>query len=113
MAEAAEGLRVDAARMRQNIEATHGSIFAEKAMMLLGAALGRDSAYKIVEEATRKSAEQGRRLAEVLGEMGEVTKVLDSKTLRELDAPEKYLGVAENFRKRLVAGAMSRQSKKK
>ena len=55
MAEAAEGLDVHAARMRENIEATHGAIFAERAMILLGASLGRDAAHKLVEEAARKA----------------------------------------------------------
>jgi 3-carboxy-cis,cis-muconate cycloisomerase len=35
MSEAAEGLTVDAARMRANLESARGTIFAEKALMLL------------------------------------------------------------------------------
>jgi 3-carboxy-cis,cis-muconate cycloisomerase len=104
MAEVAEGLEVDVERMRKNIEATHGAIFAERAVMLLGASLGRDSAHKLVQEAGRKSSSQGRRLAEVLREMPEVKRVLDSKMLDELERPEDYLGVAEALRKRLLAG---------
>ena len=103
MAEAAEGLDVDGARMRENIEATRGAVFAERATMLLGAVLGRDVAHKILEEATRRSAAEKRRLAEVLAEIPEVTRVLDSKTLRNLEKPEEYLGVAEDFRKRLAS----------
>ena len=104
MAEAAEGLDVHAARMRENIEATHGAIFAERAMMLLGASLGRDAAHKLVEEAARKSAAEERRLTEVLSEMPEVARALDRKTLEELERPENYLGVAEALRKRLLGG---------
>ncbi|HEY6185398.1 MAG TPA: 3-carboxy-cis,cis-muconate cycloisomerase, partial [Terriglobales bacterium] len=44
MAEVAEGLSINAARMRSNIDATHGVIFAERAAMLLGAKLERDVA---------------------------------------------------------------------
>ena len=104
MAEVTEGLEVDVERMRKNIEATHGAIFAERVVMLLGASLGRDAAHKLVQEAGRKSRSQGRRLAEVLREMPEVKRVLDSKTLDELERPENYLGVAEALRKRLLAG---------
>lgn len=110
MAEAAEGLRMNQTRMLQNIETTRGRIFAEKAMMLLGAALGRDAARTILEQATRRSAGQGRRLAEVLAEMPEVTKVLGSKALRDLEAPEKYLGVAGQLRKRLVSNSKKKGS---
>ena len=67
MAEVAEGLSVDdAGRMRANIESTNGTIFAERAMMLLGAKLGRDVAHKILDEAVRRSVKEGRHLAAVL-----------------------------------------------
>ena len=73
MAEAAEGLDVDEERMRENIDATSGVVFAESAAMLLGAKLGRDAAHKLIDEAVRQSEVEGRRLAEVLGEMPEVS----------------------------------------
>ena len=102
MAEAAEGLEIDAEQMRANIEATGGSVFAEKAAMMLAARLGRDAAQKIVGEAARRSEEEGRTLKEVLGEIPEVTRALGSRALRDLETPEKYLGVAEELRKRLL-----------
>jgi 3-carboxy-cis,cis-muconate cycloisomerase len=103
MAEALEGLTVDTARMRANIDATHGTIFAERAMMLLAPHLGRDAAHKLLEEAVRKAIEQKRCLSEVLGEMAEIARLLDHAVLTDLDDPEKYLGVAEEFRTRLLA----------
>jgi 3-carboxy-cis,cis-muconate cycloisomerase len=109
MAEVAEGLTMDEDRMRQNIEATGGTIFAERAMMLLGPALGRDVAHKVIEEATRKSAVQGHRLVEILREMPEVTKALDAATLASLDAPEQYVGVANEFRARLCSRGNSNE----
>src|SRR5205823_4708181 len=51
MAEVLEGLTVDATQMRINIEATHGTILAEHAMMLLAPHLGRDVAHTLLEEA--------------------------------------------------------------
>ena len=103
MAEVTEGLTVHQERMRQNIEATEGAIFAERAMMLLGSALGRDIAHRIVEEATRRGAAQGRRLAEVLRENPEVMRHLTKEMLDRLEKPEEYLGAAEVFRKRLLS----------
>jgi len=105
MAEAAEGLAIDKERMRENIDATRGAIFAERAAMLLGASLGRDIAHKLIEEALRRSASEKRGFAEVLAEMPEVTRVLDARALRDLESPEAYLGVADELRKRLIAGA--------
>jgi 3-carboxy-cis,cis-muconate cycloisomerase len=104
MAEVAAGLSIDEQKMRSNIEATLGVVFAERAMMLLGPKLGRDKAHKIIEQATRKSVEQGRHLVEVLREMREVLDVIDEATLSNLEKPEAYLGVASDFRARLASG---------
>ena len=110
MAEVASGLTVNPARMRTNIDATRGAIFAERAMMLLGASLGRDVAHKLLDEATSRSVAQGRHLVEVLKEMPEVTRHLGADQLRDLEAPEQYLGVADTFRKRLLVSAAPQNS---
>jgi 3-carboxy-cis,cis-muconate cycloisomerase len=107
MADVAEGLTVDIDRMRANIDATRGVIFAERAMMLLGEELGRDIAHKLLEEATRRSVLEGRRLNEVLGQMPEVARHLDGEALKSLEYPEEYLGSADAFRKRLLSDAGS------
>ena len=104
MAEVAEGLTVDAVRMRANIDATRGTIFAERAVMMLAQKIGRNAAHKILEEATRTCSAQGRRLSEVLPEMPEVTKHINPSALRELEAPEAYLGMAREFQRRSLSG---------
>ncbi len=113
MATVADGLIVDAGRMRANIEATQGRIFAERAMILLGDKMGRDVAHKLVEGATRRSVEQGRRLKDVLAEMKEVKEHMSPENLNVLEDPEAYLGSAEAFRQRLMASAEKDQNKKK
>jgi 3-carboxy-cis,cis-muconate cycloisomerase len=112
MAEVTEGLRVDGARMRANIAATTGVVFAERAMMLLGEKLGRDAAHKLLDEAARQSVTQGRHLYEVLGEMPEVSRHIDRETLKKIEAPEEYLGSAEAFRKRLLSDAAAAHDEK-
>jgi 3-carboxy-cis,cis-muconate cycloisomerase len=92
MTEVAEGLSVDASRMRANIDATGGLIFAERAMMLLAPRIGRDAAHKLLEEATRHA-----KLVEVLSHH------LSPEEIRELNIPESYLGSAETFRRQLLA----------
>jgi len=103
MAEVAEGLSVDAEKMRRNIENTNGLIFAERAMMLLGAKLGRDVAHKILDGAARKSVNENRNLSAVLAEIPEVNAQLSGDELKQLETPEQYLGSAEAFRKALIA----------
>ena len=103
MAEVAEGLSVDAEKMRRNIENTNGLIFAERAMLLLGAKLGRDVAHKILEGAARRSVNENRNLAAVLAEVPEVNAQLGADELKQLETPEQYLGSAEAFRKAMIA----------
>jgi 3-carboxy-cis,cis-muconate cycloisomerase len=109
MAEVAEGLTVNAERMRENIEATHGMIFAERATMLLAQKLSRDVARKIVEQAVQRSVASNRDFAEVLAEAPEVKNVLDPVTLKELQSPERYLGAAEEFRRSLLNASAAKQ----
>jgi len=105
MAEVADDLKVDPQRMRVNIDATKGVIFAERAMILLGSQLGRDVAHRVLEEATRKSVAQGRHLVEVLAEMPEITSHMEVPELRQLEVPEQYLGSAEAFRQALLSSS--------
>ena len=100
MAEVMEGLTVDPEKMRSNIDATRGVIFAERAMILLGRALGRDKAHHLLEEATRQSVAQGRRLTEILAATPEVTKHLNQEEIQSLDDPQQYLGAAGALRQR-------------
>jgi 3-carboxy-cis,cis-muconate cycloisomerase len=105
MAEVAEGLIVDPARMRVNLEATRGIVFAERAMLLTGARLGRETAHKIMERAARRSVEEKRSLREVIAAMPEIKGQIDSKVLAGLDVPEQYLGSAREFQRRQLASA--------
>jgi 3-carboxy-cis,cis-muconate cycloisomerase len=110
MAEVAEGLAVDAARMRANLEATHGTIFAERATMLLSGKLGRELTSSLIERAIAESVDIGRNFVEVLAGMREVKEALDAATLRDLQSPESYLGAAEEFRRRLAQSQKQRES---
>jgi 3-carboxy-cis,cis-muconate cycloisomerase len=102
MAEVAEGLSVDPARMRTNLESVNGVIFAERATASLAPKLGRDVAHRLLEAATKRCMAEGRHLADVLREIPEVTAHLDRSALDELENPEGYLGSAEAFRKALL-----------
>jgi 3-carboxy-cis,cis-muconate cycloisomerase len=109
MAEVAEGICVDPERMRANITATRGIIFAERAAMLLGKKIGRDAAHKLLQEASRKSAAENRSLRDVLAEMPEAAQHLKAAELNDLENPEHYLGAAEEFRRALLAAGRPAQ----
>jgi 3-carboxy-cis,cis-muconate cycloisomerase len=111
MAEAAGGLSVNTKRMRANLEATNGLIFAERAMMLLAPKIGRDAAHRLIQTAASKTVQEGKRLAAVLAQMPEAKKHLDAATLRRLELPEEYLGSAEHFRKAQTFHKSTRKKK--
>jgi 3-carboxy-cis,cis-muconate cycloisomerase len=96
-AEIAEGLTVDSARMRVNLDDTLGTVLAEKVMIFLGRKIGRDKAHHLLEEATRKAMLEKQPLARVLAGMPEVTKHMDASALEKLAVPGDYLGSTEIF----------------
>jgi 3-carboxy-cis,cis-muconate cycloisomerase len=103
LAEIAEGMEIDTARMRKNLDATHGLIMGEAVQMALGAALGRLEAHDLLEAASKRAAKERRPLIEVLSRMPEVAKVLPREKLARLFDPLAYLGSAEPFLDRTLA----------
>jgi 3-carboxy-cis,cis-muconate cycloisomerase len=66
--EAVADLQVDTARMRANIEALKGLVFAEAVSIWMAAAIGRPRAHEEVERMTRTAVSEGRHLHEVAQE---------------------------------------------
>jgi 3-carboxy-cis,cis-muconate cycloisomerase len=102
MVEVAEGLTVNAANMGAHIDATHGVIFAERAMMLLAAKLGRDKAHHLLEEIVKHAAKHHVKLSDAIRDTPEAANALTPEELASLESPEQYLGSAEWFRQRLL-----------
>ena len=65
LADAVAGLTVDAARMRRNIDAMHGLVFAEGVAMLLATHIGRSRAHALVEAWSRQTVAEQRPLFDV------------------------------------------------
>ncbi len=51
----AEGLEVDAARMRVNLDATRGLIMAEAVTFALAEKIGKSDAHHLIEAASKKA----------------------------------------------------------
>jgi 3-carboxy-cis,cis-muconate cycloisomerase len=99
----AEGLEVDAARMRVNLDATHGLIMAESVTMKLAEKIGKSEAHHLVEAASKKAVADKKDLREVLTEDPKVTAHLDAGTIAELFEPMAYQGVSQILIDRLLA----------
>jgi 3-carboxy-cis,cis-muconate cycloisomerase len=98
-------LEVDAERMRRNLDATEGLIFAEAVTMALGKHIGKAAAHNLVEEASRRARESGKHLRAVLEQDKSVSEQLSSGELDTLFRPENYLGSAEQFVDRVIAAS--------
>ena len=99
----AEGMTVDAARMRRNLDATGGLIVAEAVMMGLAPKLGRGAAHDAVHHACDVALEEHVPLAEALSRDGAVTGKLDRAEIERLTEPANYLGAAGAFVDRVLA----------
>jgi 3-carboxy-cis,cis-muconate cycloisomerase len=99
---AAEGLVVNTARMRENIEATNGVVMAESVAVALTPATGRERANALVEAASRRAFDQRIHLRAALAADGEVSRHLTPQTLDQIFSLDAYVKAAE----RLVAGAL-------
>jgi 3-carboxy-cis,cis-muconate cycloisomerase len=98
-----EGLVVDAARMRRNLDLTGGLIVAEAAMMALAPHTGRQSAHDIVYASCRAALEQGTTLLDELQRHPEVARHLPAERLARLADPADYLGSTQAMIDRALA----------
>ncbi|MGQ0663168.1 MAG: 3-carboxy-cis,cis-muconate cycloisomerase [Pseudomonadota bacterium] len=112
MAETIEGLEIDPARMRANLEATQGQILAEAVTMALGSRIGRLAAHELVARACRRATATRRHLREVLAEDRVAAKHLSPADLERLFEPLDYVGNAAAFVDRVLGGRrLDRRSK--
>jgi 3-carboxy-cis,cis-muconate cycloisomerase len=104
-ADVIDGLIVHPEAMRKNLEATRGTVFAERAMLLLAPRLGRDAAQRLIQDALEQVERTGLTLGDALRDMPEVTATLPADLLATLDRAEDYLGAAEPLRRQLLDAA--------
>ena len=102
----ASGLVVDEARMRSNLDATHGLIFAEAVSMALAERIGRTAAHKLVEEACHRAISTGIPLRTTLAVDAvrdpSAAGALDSQQLDTLFDPQGYIGQAAAMVERVL-----------
>jgi 3-carboxy-cis,cis-muconate cycloisomerase len=97
------GLQVDAQRMRDNLDMTHGMVVSEAVMMGLGPKLGRQRAHDLVYDICRKVAATGRPLVDLLAEDAEIAPHASRAELAALTDPANYLGLAGEMVDRVLA----------
>jgi len=99
-----EGLEVDPARMRANLDLTRGLIVSEAVMMGLGPYLGRQRAHDLVYDICRKSIVAKESFLDLLAADPDIAKHMNRDALAKLVDPSNYLGVAGEMIDRVLAG---------
>jgi 3-carboxy-cis,cis-muconate cycloisomerase len=102
------GLRVDAARMRANLDASGGLLMAEHVAAELAPAVGRLAAHDMVAAAAARAAEQGTGLADALLAGPDSATALQAAGIGESELaaaldPAGYLGATAQFIRRALA----------
>jgi len=99
----AEGLEVDAIRMRQNLDTTGGLIMAEAVATALAEKIGKSEAHHLIEAASKKAVAEKKHLRDVLAADSNVSAQLGADQLAKLFEPMAYQGTSQALIDRLLA----------
>jgi 3-carboxy-cis,cis-muconate cycloisomerase len=106
-------LEVDPERMRQNLDITHGLIFAEAVTMALSEKMPRSDAHELIQQACKRAQTTRRDLRSVLAQDAIIKTTLSEAELDRLFTPANYLGVADQFVDRVLAFSTANRGQKK
>jgi len=95
-------LEIDPARMRKNLDLTHGLIFAEAVSMALGEKMGRAQAHELVQAACVRAEQEKKPLRAILSGDPRIGTQLTPADLDRLFDARNYLGAADEFVYRVV-----------
>jgi len=100
----AEGLEVDAARMRANLDVTGGLIMAEAVTMALAEKIGKGDAHHLIEAASKKAVAEKKQLRDILAGDSTIAAQLGGLDgLAKLFEPMAYQGASQALIDRLLA----------
>jgi 3-carboxy-cis,cis-muconate cycloisomerase len=99
----AEGLEVDAARMRANLDVTGGLIMTEAVTFALAEKIGKSAAHHLVEAAGKRAIAERQDVRQLLTKNPNVTAHLSGDVLTRLFEPMGYQGASQILIDRLLA----------
>jgi len=109
----ASELEIDPERMRQNLELTHGLIFAEAVAMALAEKMPRSEAHELLHLACKRAQSERRDLRSILAQDAIVKANLSDAEMDRLFTPANYLGVADQFIDRVLASTAAHRNRKR
>jgi 3-carboxy-cis,cis-muconate cycloisomerase len=106
-AELLDGMRIDTARMRANLDATAGLVVAERLAAALTPLLGKSAAKAALTRASAQAARTGRPFAAQLASTPGIEGRVSEGRLKELLDPADYCGAAAELVDRALSAASS------
>lgn len=103
-------LKINATRMRENLDLSHGLIYAEAISIALAEKLGRAAAHEKIEFACAEATKSGRHLREVLSSQSALSTHLSAADLDRLFDPLNYLGSSSAFIGAILAANNTRKN---
>jgi 3-carboxy-cis,cis-muconate cycloisomerase len=91
------GLEIDTTRMRENLEATRGLIYAEAVTVSLAAKIGKKEARLAVERACDEAAAEHKHLREVLLGTPAILQYFSTAELSQLFDARQHLGLSDSL----------------
>jgi 3-carboxy-cis,cis-muconate cycloisomerase len=108
---AISGLEVNAARMRENLGATHGLIYAEAITVRLAERVGKQEARRVVEAACQQATKNREHLREVLLATPAILRHLPEEMIHELFVADRYLGASSSMIDQVLEAARAHDEK--
>ncbi|RPH30693.1 3-carboxy-cis,cis-muconate cycloisomerase [Buttiauxella warmboldiae] len=99
------GMQVNTARMRANLDITHGLIMAESVTLALAQFIGKQEAHRLVEQLCHRALDKNQPLAALLAETPQVTRYLCLKEIETLLDPQHATGSNDVFINQVLARA--------
>lgn len=96
-------LQVNPQRMRANISATQGFVYAEAVMLVLAKTLGKQSAHRLVYDLTMQAQDEGLHLKQALINNPQIGAILTHDEIEALFNPEQSTGVCAAMVEQVIA----------
>ena len=97
LGEIMRGLKVDAKRMRANLDLGNGLIMGEAIMLDLGKAIGRQHAHDVVYDAAQAAFVEGKSFSDLLAADTRLTRHMDRAAIDRLLDPTAYTGLCADM----------------
>lgn len=99
------GMQVNTAKMRANLDITHGLIMAESVTLALAKSIGKQAAHHLVEQLCHRALDENQPLVLLLSQHPDVTPHLSSTQIEHLLDPQQATGSNSEFINQVLARA--------